>query len=1271
MADEEETGKHLKGGVIYCPECLKSSNKKAQYEVEIYKCVSSREDNTPSDQSHEIQRFTMCLPCSRNLLTQSEPWVCCKSPSSGDATCVTVNVFDVARSRQNWAALHEHMLDMSPMLNESYFLFHECKKNPGHENFTPVKDFGLQSLPEGVQIEDIYQCIREMIPLTVKLVMSPRNESAQTGSGSLYISKNIPVYVSCPCRQCLASPGTHPVFECVWITTALHVVRNDEQAKETVVVVDYDDDDCPVIELQGHRLVNTDENADRCILECFAHCVGIYDRVLKTREKVRVLEQRLKEMFKDNCPNLAVVISHPHGMPKMVSFGEITEKIVVDNPCKDVQKTSFKHNAPTCPGSSGAVLWVLGFERIGYMDMGITDHTHSKGAEGNANESGQGLESDFPKIQGIIVHNHINCSHLAQYEVEIYKCVSSSRDDPTPSDQSHEIQRISMCWPCSRHLLTQGDPGGVYREDSSFGDNTIVTVKLFDIARSRHRNFTRVRDFILQSLPEEVQYEDIYQCIKGMIPLAVKLEMNLKENSVKAGSGSLYISNDIPKYEKCPCLQCQDRQTAHPESECLWITTALHVVENDEQARATKVIVDYDDDDCQVIVLQGHRLVNKDAQADRCILECFAHCSGLKDRVFKTRENVQVLENKLKTTFKDNCPNLGVIISHPHGMPKMVSFGKITEKIVVDNPCKDVQKTSFKHNVPTCQGSSGAVLWVLGFERIGYMDMGITDHTHSKGLTGNANESGQGLEKDFPNIQGIVAETRRLVSVKPLTHDSVKPLTDDSVKPLTHDSVKPLTHDSVKPLTHDSVKPLTHDSLTPLTHDSFTPLTHDSVKPLTHDSVKPLTHDFVKPLTHDSVKPLTHDSVKPLTHDSLTPLTHDSFTPLTHDSVKPLTHDSVKPLTHDSVKPLTHDSVKPLTHDSVKPLTHDSVTPFTHDSVKPLTHDSVKPLTHDSVKSLTHDSVKPLTHDSVKSLTHDYVKPLTHDSVNPLTHDSVKTLTHDSVKPLTHDSVKPLTHDSVKPLTHDSVTPFTHDSVKPLTHDSVKPLTHDSVKSLAHDSVKPLTHDSVKSLTHDYVKPLTHDSVNPLTHDSVKSLTHDSVKPLTHDSVKPLTHDSVKPLTHDSVKPLTHDSVKPLTHDSVTPFTHDSVKPLTHDSVKPLTHDSVKSFTHDSVKPLTHDSVKPLTHDYVKPLTHDSVNPMTHDSVKSLTHDSVKPLTHDSVKPLTHNSVKPLTHDSVKPLTHDSVTPLTHDSVKPLTHDSVTPLTHDFVTPLTHDSVKP
>lgn len=50
-----------------------------------------------------------------------------------------------------------------------------------------------------------------------------------------------------------------------------------------------------------------------------------------------------------------VVISHPHGRPKKVSVGRLVS---------GAQDSSFNYSTPTCPGSSGAPLFLVDSERL-------------------------------------------------------------------------------------------------------------------------------------------------------------------------------------------------------------------------------------------------------------------------------------------------------------------------------------------------------------------------------------------------------------------------------------------------------------------------------------------------------------------------------------------------------------------------------------------------------------------------------------------------------------------------------------------------------------------------------------------------------------------------------------------------------------------------------------------------------------------------------------------------------------------------------------------
>nr|KAI8745720.1 hypothetical protein BgiMline_019436 [Biomphalaria glabrata] len=128
-----------------------------------------------------------------------------------------------------------------------------------------------------------------MVSLTVKLELETdefdkHNKLSKAGSGSLYIAES-QYELYCPCDECKYSEdGPKTEYRYIRVTTAKHVIEND-QAKRTKVSIGFEDDRDrnKIINLLGHSLVRSNENADRCILECITHDVKLQDWVLDTR----------------------------------------------------------------------------------------------------------------------------------------------------------------------------------------------------------------------------------------------------------------------------------------------------------------------------------------------------------------------------------------------------------------------------------------------------------------------------------------------------------------------------------------------------------------------------------------------------------------------------------------------------------------------------------------------------------------------------------------------------------------------------------------------------------------------------------------------------------------------------------------------------------------------------------------------------------------------------------------------------------------------------
>ncbi|CAL1538130.1 unnamed protein product [Lymnaea stagnalis] len=282
-----------------------------------------------------------------------------------------------------------------------------CQKNPGHVCYFEASKFAKDNIPKPYNTNDIFACISELIFLTVKLIIKgtsgarPDNYDfansrlTRCGSGSIYIPdpEKRTRDDNCPCKKCKNYQNRTTDFGYIWVTTAKHVIYNDEEAQRTKVWLNYDDVAKEnVSKLHGHRLVVDNEEADRCILECVTHDLSLCGKINQARDRVKDFERQFSKEFGDSeAPPLATLISHPHGMPKRIGFGKDVKREFVKAENEDVEWTTYTYDAPTCTGSSGALVWLLGHERVGFKDNKITTHTHAK-KEGLRNKSGRGLD---------------------------------------------------------------------------------------------------------------------------------------------------------------------------------------------------------------------------------------------------------------------------------------------------------------------------------------------------------------------------------------------------------------------------------------------------------------------------------------------------------------------------------------------------------------------------------------------------------------------------------------------------------------------------------------------------------------------------------------------------------------------------------------------------------------------------------------------------------------------------------------------------------------
>ena len=162
----------------------------------------------------------------------------------------------------------------------------------------------------------------------------------------------------CPCDKCNGEITRK--FWRFWVQTAHHVVYNTEEAKSTKVDLFYDDDsgesDGRMVTLTGLRVVIIDHGRDTCYMICVTHDEALAERIkCLTTSFSSVRAEPIDPSILDFLPpchggrRRILIVSHPHGQPKKITLGQE----------RYGEYPLVEYNTPTCPGSSGAPVFVF------------------------------------------------------------------------------------------------------------------------------------------------------------------------------------------------------------------------------------------------------------------------------------------------------------------------------------------------------------------------------------------------------------------------------------------------------------------------------------------------------------------------------------------------------------------------------------------------------------------------------------------------------------------------------------------------------------------------------------------------------------------------------------------------------------------------------------------------------------------------------------------------------------------------------------------------
>jgi len=256
-----------------------------------------------------------------------------------------------------------------------------CTKDPQHLRFTPVHSFCLDNLPPDVRHAALLNYVKCHEKLVVKIHVSKLSESRpRKSSKSKFPSSFATGYAWCAiertelscsldaCRESGESSGHAATFGGILIYTNKHVVFDDYEASHTEVAFSFDDNR---VAAYGIKLRENRQNKDLVSLEVFTHNPDLYHTVGKYTEDVANAWNDIPASIKNTFKKYAVVISHPHGLDKVISVGNLImlekeEDVEIRSEEEEedsVSNTNLRrkptrkvtsYSAATCQGSSGA-----------------------------------------------------------------------------------------------------------------------------------------------------------------------------------------------------------------------------------------------------------------------------------------------------------------------------------------------------------------------------------------------------------------------------------------------------------------------------------------------------------------------------------------------------------------------------------------------------------------------------------------------------------------------------------------------------------------------------------------------------------------------------------------------------------------------------------------------------------------------------------------------------------------------------------------------------
>ncbi|RUS85267.1 hypothetical protein EGW08_006968 [Elysia chlorotica] len=261
---------------------------------------------------------------------------------------------------------------------------------------------------------------------------------------------------------------------------------------------------------------------------------------------------------------------------------------------------------------------------------------------------------------------------------------------------------------------------------------------VFCLKNPRHENFTPVYSLKPQHLPAPYDQDPRWvSMLQARADDTVKLRVNYTSPArpdafkcrdgsgagvVRHGTGTAFWTRLLSSRMRCPFPDCtvggsRDHDVYGP----FRVVTVAHLVYNEEEANCTTVefFDDDPDDRSSVCRAQVTGLIREPMESDRCILICVTHDPTIPERLERscTQRN-ELLQQLQEPDERGMC----VLISHPHGMSKRISVGRLLN-VEEQGPVKRTKDCQMLlrdcrlvYSTPSCMGSGGGsvTLWCRG-----------------------------------------------------------------------------------------------------------------------------------------------------------------------------------------------------------------------------------------------------------------------------------------------------------------------------------------------------------------------------------------------------------------------------------------------------------------------------------------------------------------------------------------------------------------------------